>query len=100
MVAVRLAADKPSPQPSGTELAFAATASGGGAGGAEYQFWLVTDETGSFVPVGDITTGYSTADTWHWTPLAAGTYRVMVLARTEGSLAPYEKIKVIAFTVN
>jgi hypothetical protein len=100
VTSVALAADLVSPQPAGTALTFTAAAASGGAGGVEYQFWLSTGAGGPYVPVGDATTGYSPADTWHWTPPAAGAYRVLVYARTAGSIAPYEATRVVAFTAN
>jgi hypothetical protein len=99
VTAVALGVDRPSPQLAGTPLTFTATAEGGGSG-VEYRFWLAPSLTDPYEPVGDLTTGYSAADSWHWTPAAAGTYRVMVQARTAGSAADFESARELTYVVD
>jgi hypothetical protein len=99
---VSLSADKPSPQDIATvgEVTFTAVAVPGVPRSAvEYQFWLYTTASAKYVAVGDATTDFSSANTWHWTPAAVDDYRVMVYARTAGSTVAYEKLKVIFYSV-
>ena len=100
---VTLTADKTSPQDLSTigTVTFTALATPGVPGGAvEYRFWLYTSASAKYVPVGDTTTEYSSARTWHWTPTVEDNYyRVMVYARTVGSTVAYEKLKVVYFSV-
>jgi hypothetical protein len=99
---VTLSADKASPQDVATvgTVTFTAVAVPGVPRAAvEYQFWLYTTTSGRYVPVGDVTTGFSLLGTWHWTPTVADNYKVMVYARTVGGTAAYEKLKVLFYTV-
>jgi hypothetical protein len=99
--ALGLVASPKSPQPAGTPVTFTATATPGVPGTAvEYRFWLHEAAGGKWLPVGDVTSGYSTARKWHWTPAAPGIYQVMVYARTVGGSAPYEALKKISYTAN
>ncbi len=70
--------------PAGTSVFFAATASGGGT--YEYQFYLFDGITYTLVQP------YAQASTWTWNTngVAAGTYNVVVYARSVGSTASSE----------
>jgi hypothetical protein len=97
-----LGANKTSPQDLAAvgTVTFTAEAKPGATGAAvEYRFWLLSSAGGGYEPVGDATSGYSAATEWHWTPAAAGAYKVMVYARTLGSGAAYEKLKVAFFSI-
>jgi hypothetical protein len=99
--AMRLTVSPTAPGAAGVPVRFTASATPGTPGGAvEYQFWFCAGASGPYVAVGDATTGYSPASSWTWTPAGAGSYRVMVYARTPGSVAPYEKFRTADFTVN
>jgi hypothetical protein len=99
--ALSLGASPKSPQAAGTAVTFTANATPGQAGASvEYRFWLYPGPDGKWAPVGDATTDYSPARTWHWTPAAAGDYQVMVYARTVGDGAPYEALKKLPFRVD
>jgi len=52
----------------------------------EYQFYLYSRGTGTW----SMARGYSTTNTFTWTPTAAGSYLVQVWARKVGSTAPYD----------
>jgi hypothetical protein len=99
---VTLSADKPSPQDLATigTVTFTAAATPGVPGAPlEYQFWLYTTASGIYTAVGDVTSGYSAAKIWHWTPTVKDNYKVMVYARTVGGTVAYEKLKVLFYTV-
>jgi len=99
--AVSLAASPKSPQAEGAAVSFTALATPGETGAAvEYRFWLYTAASGTWVAVGDATSGYSAARKWHWIAAAPGSYQVMVYARTIGDGAPYEALRKLSFTVN
>jgi hypothetical protein len=82
-----------SPWTVGTTISFTAEASGG-SGKYEYQYYL-TAPGGAQVLV----RSYSSLANWSWNTsgLAAGTYRVAVLARNVGSTKSYEAYRVISF---
>jgi hypothetical protein len=99
---VTLNADTPSPQDIATigTVTFTAAAAPGVPGAAvEYRFWLYSNASGAYTAVGDATTGYAAANTWHWTPTVKDDYKVMAYARTVGGTVAYEKLKVVFFTV-
>jgi hypothetical protein len=75
---VTIAANKTAPQVVGTTVTWAATAQGGN-GPLQYK-WLVHDG-GSWSAV----TGWSTQNTFAWTPASVNPYRVGVWVRSNGS---------------
>jgi hypothetical protein len=97
---IRLTASPKSPTAAGSPVTFTALATPGAPGAeVEYRFWLAAGQGEPFVAVGDATTGYSPADSWNWTPPAVGMFRVMVYARTPGSIAPFEKSRTVDLAV-
>ena len=80
LTALSIAANKPAPQIPGTTITFTASPTGGTA--HEYK-WLVHDGLNW-----NVVTGWSTANTFNWTPtLANGSHRIGVWVRTGGSTA-------------
>lgn len=78
--AVSLTPSIASPQASGTQITFTATASGG-SGPYEYRFYLNDGSGAGYVLQGP----YSATNTFVWTPTAAGNYDVFVETRLVGS---------------
>jgi cytochrome c peroxidase len=68
------------PQPTGTPIVFSA-AGQGGTGPYEYRFWL--NSGSGFL----LQQAYGAANSWAWTPSAAGNYDIFVEVRTAGSTA-------------
>ena len=81
----RLATAPGVPLVAGGPATFTATA-GGGTGPYTYQFW-VSDGTGSTWTIGQ---PWSPANTWTFTPPAAGSYLVQVWVRNAGSVADWD----------
>lgn len=69
------------PQPANTAITWTGTATVGGGGTAEYQFWVYSDATKTWT----IGQAWSASNSWVWTPTAAGTYAVQVWARLVGT---------------
>jgi N-acetylmuramoyl-L-alanine amidase len=72
------------PAPAGTSITWTADASGGSAR-LEYEFW-VHDPTAGWL----LAQGYSTANSFVWMPMSAGSYALQVWVRSTGSTVPYE----------
>ena len=89
-----LATSKQSPQLPGTTIGLTATATC--MGSAEYRFW-VRDLSGRWTIVQD----YSSTSTFSWntTGRPQGTYGLEVDVRNHGSLAAYESVANITFTI-
>jgi len=97
VTAVALRADKPSPQLAGTPVSFTATATGGGADGVEYQFWLYAQTGKGYRLVKDYPVSGGV-----WAPgpgemAGPDFYSVLVYARSRGSATPYEKSTALAY---
>jgi hypothetical protein len=74
-----LTADKTSPQPGGTTIIFTATAVGGVAP-IQYKWW-VSLNNGAYSVARD----WLASNTFSWTPTSAGSYRIVVWARSNGN---------------
>ncbi|MBL0225519.1 MAG: multicopper oxidase domain-containing protein [Geobacteraceae bacterium] len=81
-----------SPQAPGTPISFTAAAVGG-SGTFEYRFYLNDGSGAGFIE----TRGYSTVDTWTWTPAATGNYDLFVEVRLQGTSALRDAFKAIYF---
>ncbi|MGE5753948.1 MAG: hypothetical protein ACM319_09940, partial [Deltaproteobacteria bacterium] len=94
---VALAASPPSPQGSGSAVAFTASAKGT-SGAYEYQF--LGRRAGSPGPL-SIARSYSPSATWNWSAagVPGGTYEIQVQARNAGSAAPFEATQTLNYTV-
>jgi len=94
-LSVSMHANPSSPQIPGTSIAVTAAAAGG-TGSYEYQFKLRN-------PAGVWSVGraYSSTPAWTWntTGLAAGAYKIEVLARNAGSTASWEAYKNMSYTL-
>ncbi len=78
----------PSPAPPwnvGTTITWTATATGGTAP-LQYEFLLYTGATATW----SVARGYSTTNSWSWTPSQVGQYAVQVWVRSNGSTASYD----------
>jgi hypothetical protein len=102
VTSLTLDADKPSPQPLASVGTVRFTAEAGGSAAPEYQFLfcMVDPDSGAcdLQPV----QGYGggpLGNTWDWTPTELGSYEIQVLARTQGSIAPYEQTASMSFDV-
>ena len=85
-----LETDEMSPQPTGTTVILTATANRT----AEYQFFVMNPD-GGWAAV----TGYSTSNTYSWTPQAAGSYGLGVRARAAGTSVMLDMDRIIYFEV-
>jgi hypothetical protein len=83
-----------SPQLPGTSVTWTAAASGG-SGTYEYKFDLWDGSSFSTVQ------SYGASATWTWntTGLALGNYSVQVQARSAGSIASYEAVQIVPYTL-
>ncbi len=99
--AVSISANRSTPigwatlQTAGGTVTFTANASGG-SGPYNYRFRIRT-----LSPVGawTYTTIYQASNTWIWTPPAAGSYEIGVMARNQSSTATFEAINSMRFTI-
>ena len=80
----------------GTSVTFMAQASGG-SGSYEYQFYRTDPGSTAWTPVQDYSSSPNLV--WDTTGQAAGTYTLMVYARSAGSPLAYEAFKVLSFTL-
>jgi hypothetical protein len=96
---VDLQSDKASPQDLATagEIKFTASATGG-VYPVEYQFWFKKSTDPLWTKVQDY--GNPAGAEWRWTPNAAGTYRILVFARSSGSSARSEATFIMDFVIN
>lgn len=94
---VSLAADKSSPQVQGSVITFKASATGG-SGDYEYRF-LFRDLNGIWRLPHD---SYVPLSSWRWNTagMPAGTYYILVYARSKGSDAYYEDFDGFYFTIS
>jgi hypothetical protein len=101
VTSVALTASPTSPRPPGTSVTFTATPTGGVS--PEYRFYLRPPGATAYQPVGNLppVDVYAADNTWFWNTAgaAAGTYTVLVYARSAGSIAPYEKSRTISFKI-
>jgi subtilisin family serine protease len=90
-----LAASVTLPAAAGTPMTWTATVTGGTAP-LQYAFWLEIPGVGW-----SLLQGYSTSNTTApWTPSIAGSYRIQVWVRNDGSTAPYDAYSgLVAFTI-
>ena len=92
---VTLTANKTSPALLGTVGTVTVTANAaGGSSSYEYTF-LLKDDTGLWTTMQN----YSGANTWSWTPNAAGAFVIKVMARNAGSASSYEAFTTLNFNV-
>ena len=93
---VTLSASPPSPQTTRPTITFTAAATGG-SGSYEYQFYAKNESATSWT----LMQSYSSVSTWDWdtTGQPAGTYYVLVYARSAGSVAPFEVQKPMGYAL-
>jgi hypothetical protein len=80
------------PQQAGTPIVWTASASGGTAP-LQYEFLLYSGASATW----SVASGYSTSNTWSWTPSQAGQYAVQVWVKNAGSSAAYDAWKSSGF---
>ena len=90
-----LSADHTSPQPAGTAIVLTGSASC--AGTPQYRFWL-QKPGGPWAVVQDY--GSSPTFSWNTTGLAAGTYRLEVDVRDQGTTVTYETVANLTFNLS